>query len=65
MTTQDEAERLWRDRVERRAYEMYKARGEQHGLDEEDWEKAERELEGLDSDDSLPQREEEYGDGQT
>jgi hypothetical protein len=34
-----------RDAIERRAYELYEARGREDGHDWEDWLKAERELE--------------------
>lgn len=33
-----------REEIERRAYELYLARGEAHGHDQDDWLEAEREL---------------------
>jgi hypothetical protein len=33
-----------REEIERRAYELYLARGEAHGYDQDDWLQAEREL---------------------
>ena len=33
-----------RDEIERRAYELYLARGKVHGYDQDDWTQAEREL---------------------
>jgi len=33
-----------REEIERRAYELYLARGEVHGYDQDDWLQAEREL---------------------
>ena len=33
-----------REEIERRAYELYLARGEVHGYDQDDWWQAEREL---------------------
>nr|AQQ74590.1 hypothetical protein [uncultured bacterium] len=60
MTNQDEADRLRRDLIEKRAYEIFQARGGQHGFDEEDWEQAEREVDRLPPDDDrLPQPEDE------
>ena len=60
MTNQDEADRVRRDLIEKRAYEIYQARGGQHGFDEEDWEQAEREVDRLPPDDDrLPQPEDE------
>ena len=55
MTNQDEVERIRRDLIERRAYEIYQARGAAHGFDEADWEQAEREIDRLPpDDDTLP-----------
>jgi hypothetical protein len=55
MTNQDEAERIRRDRIERRAFEIYRARGSHHGMDQEDWWQAEREIDSVPaSDDRLP-----------
>jgi dienelactone hydrolase len=67
LTNQDEAERIRRDLIEKRAYEIYQARGSHHGFDQEDWEQAEREVDGLQiDDDQLPDREdEEAADEQT
>jgi hypothetical protein len=38
--------RLATDDIARRAYELYRARGGEHGADVEDWLQAERELRG-------------------
>ncbi len=35
---------LAREEIEHRAYELYLARGEEHGYDQDDWLQAEREL---------------------
>lgn len=51
---QDEAEERRRALIEKRAYEIYQARGGQHGFDREDWEQAEREIDGIDPTDALP-----------
>jgi hypothetical protein len=51
MTNQDEAERRRRELIEERAYQIYQARGGFDGLDEEDWLKAEREVDALAADD--------------
>jgi hypothetical protein len=51
MTNQDEAERRRRELIEERAYQIYQARGGLDGLDEEDWLKAEREVDALAADD--------------
>jgi hypothetical protein len=60
MTNQDEADRIRRDLIEKRAYEIFQARGALHGFDEEDWAQAEREIDGLPPDnDTLPAEEEE------
>ena len=60
---EDEAERKRRDLIERRAYEIYRSRGSEHGLDEADWAQAEREIDGLPPDDDrLPPDEDEMGD---
>jgi hypothetical protein len=53
MTNQDEEEMRRRDLIERRAYEIYEQRGGHHGFDREDWDQAEREVNGG-SDDTLP-----------
>lgn len=57
MTNQDEEERKRRDLIEKRAYEIYQARGGHHGFDREDWEQAQREIDGI-PDDVLPHPEE-------
>lgn len=55
MTNQDEAERRRVELIQERAYQIYKARGGFDGLDEEDWLKAEREIDALpQDDDALP-----------
>lgn len=41
--------KLSREEVERRAYELWLARGAPHGSDQADWLQAERELKGKDS----------------
>lgn len=41
---EDDTERLRRDAVARRAYELFLARGGAHGSDVEDWLRAEREI---------------------
>lgn len=51
MTNQDEAERIRRDLIEKRAYQLYRARGSAHGFDEDDWIEAEREIDGWRPDD--------------
>jgi hypothetical protein len=51
MANEDEADRRRRELIERRAYEIYEARGGRHGFDEEDWSQAEREVDGLPLDD--------------
>jgi len=57
---QDEADRVRRDRIEKRAYEIYEARGGQYGFEEEDWYRAEREVDALPlEDDLLPEADEE------
>jgi len=38
------AQEISRDQIAKRAYELYLARGGQHGRHEEDWQQAEREL---------------------
>jgi hypothetical protein len=55
MTNQDEAERRRIELIEVRAYQIYLSRGGIDGLDEEDWLKAEREVDALplDSDEVL------------
>ena len=67
MTNQDEAERIRHDLIEKRAYAIYQARGEHHGFDQEDWDQAEQEIDGLPMDDDrLPDSdEEESADRQT
>ena len=61
MTNQDEADRMRRELIERRAYEIYKARGGlQDDLEEADWLQAEREVDGRGAaDDLLPVPEDE------
>ena len=55
MTNQDEAERRRIELIEERAYQIYQARGGFDGLDEEDWLKAEQEVDALPmDDDQLP-----------
>jgi len=44
---QDEAERRRRDLIEKRAYELFESRGGHHGFDREDWDEAEREIDGV------------------
>ena len=62
MANQDEAERKRRQLIEERAYQIYQARGGVDGLDEEDWLKAEREVDALPpDDDELPVSDEEDG----
>lgn len=52
---QDEAEQRRRDLIEKRAYEIYKARGGFDGLADEDWFEAERQIDLLPADpDELP-----------
>ncbi|MGE0056967.1 MAG: DUF2934 domain-containing protein [Dehalococcoidia bacterium] len=53
MTNQDEEERKRRDLIEKRAFEIYESRGGHHGFDREDWDQAQREVDGV-SDDALP-----------
>jgi hypothetical protein len=66
MTNQDEAERIRRDLIEKRAYELYRARGGIDGFDEADWAQAEQEIDGLPpDDDSVPDDEEEEVPGET
>jgi len=45
---QDEAEERRRALIEQRAYEIFLSRGSRHGFDREDWEQAEREIDGID-----------------
>jgi hypothetical protein len=60
MTNQDEAERKRRELIEKRAYEIYQARGGRHGADQEDWLQAEREVDALPpNDDTLPEPDDE------
>ena len=60
MTNQDEAERRRIELIQERAYEIYQARGGFDGLDEEDWLKAEQEIDALPlDDDQLPASDEE------
>ncbi len=47
MTNQDEEERKRRDAIEARAYEIYQGRGSADGMDEDDWQQAEREVDGI------------------
>ena len=55
MTNQDEAERRRLELIQERAYRIYRSRGGFDGLDEEDWLKAEREVDALrQEDDELP-----------
>jgi hypothetical protein len=59
MTNQDEAERRRQDLIQRRAYEIYEARGGIDDLDLQDWLQAEHEVDGLPPDeDELPTPEE-------
>jgi hypothetical protein len=51
---QDEAEEKRRALIEKRAFEIYESRGGSHGFDREDWEQAERDIDGSPSDDALP-----------
>jgi hypothetical protein len=65
MTNQDEAERRRRELIEKRAYEIYQARGGRHGADQQDWLEAEREVDALAlDDDTLPEPEDEM-DGES
>ena len=57
MTNQDEEERKRRDLIEKRAYEIYEARGGHHGFDREDWDQAERDVNGG-TDEVLPPEDE-------
>lgn len=60
MTSQDEAERRREQLIENRAYEIYQARGGQHGFDKEDWAQAELEVDGIRiQDDRVPGSEDE------
>jgi hypothetical protein len=60
MTNQDEAERRRQDLIQRRAYEIFQARGGREDLEVEDWLQAEREVDGrLPDEDELPAPEEE------
>lgn len=60
MTNEDEAERRRRELIERRAYAIYQARGGEHGFHEEDWLRAEQEVDGLQPDyDRLPDSDDE------
>ena len=52
MTNQDEAERRRQELIGERAYQIYQARGGFDGLDEEDWLKAEREVDSLPAEDN-------------
>jgi hypothetical protein len=45
-TGMSSAETVQPDAIARRAYERFQARGGEHGLDQEDWFEAERELKG-------------------
>jgi hypothetical protein len=47
MTNQDEEEIKRRDLIEKRAYEIYQSRGGHHGFDREDWDQAQREIDGI------------------
>jgi hypothetical protein len=61
MANQDEVDRMRRDRIQERAYQIYRARGGYDGLDEQDWLQAEREVDGLPPDDdqlAVPEEEE-------
>ena len=60
MTNQDEAERRRIELIQERAYEIFQARGGFDGLDEEDWLKAELEVDALPMDNhQLPASDEE------
>ncbi len=50
MTNQDEAERRRLELIQERAYQIYQSRGGLDGLDEEDWLKAEQEVDALPTD---------------
>jgi hypothetical protein len=52
---QDEAERGRHALIEKRAYEIYEARGREPGMDEEDWLRAEAEVDRLPIEDLLPE----------
>ncbi len=62
MMNQDEAEEKRRALIEKRAYEIYESRGGHHGFDREDWDDAERDVDGLGASDSLPASEDEEVD---
>jgi hypothetical protein len=55
----DEIERLRRQRIEKRAYEIYEARGRGPDLEEADWLQAEAEIDDLPIEDLLPDDEDE------
>ena len=61
---QDEAERVRHQLIEERAYEIYQARGSLHGFDDQDWEQAEREIEGRPDNDGLPEPDDEEATGE-
>ncbi len=50
MTNQDEEEIKRRDLIEKRAYEIYESRGGHHGFDREDWDNAQRDIDGTPDD---------------
>jgi len=58
MMNQDEAEEKRRALIEKRAFEIFESRGGHHGFHVEDWEQAEREIDGRDDSDALPSDEE-------
>jgi hypothetical protein len=63
MANQDEAERRRQDLIQKRAYEIYQARGGTDGLDVDDWLQAELEVDGLPpEDDQLQLSEDEEGE---
>jgi hypothetical protein len=56
---QDEAERIRHQRIEKRAFEIFEARGREPGLEDADWLQAEAEIDGLPLGDLLPDDEDE------
>ena len=54
MMNQDEADEKRRYLIEKRAFEIFESRGGHHGFDREDWDEAEREVDGTTGTDALP-----------
>ena len=66
MTNQDEADLIRRNLIEKRAYEIYQARGARDGFHDSDWAAAEQEVEGrVDNDFLLDSEGEGQGEEQT